>query len=163
MSIIAENLKHIQDNIERAAIKSGRSAKDITLIGVTKTIDTIRIKELLQLGVTNLGENRVQELVSKYDELGASVSWHQIGQLQTNKVKYIIDKVTLIHSVDNEKLAAEIDRQAKKHNKIMDVLVEINVAGEQSKAGVTPEAAKEFIGAISKFSNINIIILNRAH
>ncbi len=156
MGSITENLKLIYDNMERAAIKSGRSLDDITLIGVTKTVDVPRIKELLAQGVVNLGENRVQELLQKYDELSEKPVWHQIGQLQTNKVKYIIDKVSLIHSVDSEKLAEEIDKQAKRHNKVMDILVEINVANEASKAGISLSAASSFIEKISKLENIKV-------
>ena len=156
MSIIKENVEIIQENIKQAALKSGRPADDITLIGVTKTIDCERIRELLNVGVTNLGENRVQEFLPKYDELGNKAIWHQIGQLQTNKVKYIADKMSLIHSVDSLKLAAEINRQALKHSRIIDVLIEINIAGEGSKAGIAPEETRRFIEEMSRFSNIFI-------
>jgi len=156
LSLIKENIKIIRENVKRAALKSGRTENDITLIGVTKTVDCSRIRELLETGVTNLGENRFQELLSKYDELGQAPTWHLIGTLQTNKVKYIVDKVSLIHSVDSVKLAQEINRQAIKHNKIIDVLVEINIAGEGTKAGISPNETKKFIEEISSFSGIFI-------
>ena len=156
MSIIRENVERIQENIKHAALKSGRSADDITLIGVTKTIDCERIRELLDVGVNNLGENRVQEFLPKYDELKGAPTWHLIGQLQTNKVKYIADKVSLIHSVDSVKLASEINRQALKHGRIIDVLIEINVAGEGTKAGIEPENIRQFIEEITCFPNIFI-------
>jgi len=156
LSLIKENVEQIRENIKRAALKSGRSEDDITLIGVTKTVGCERINELLDVGVFNLGENRVQELLSKYDELGSRPTWHLIGQLQTNKVKYIADKVSLIHSVDSVKLASEINKHALKLGKIIDVLVEINVAGEGTKAGIAPDETRRFIEDISGFSNIFI-------
>ena len=160
MSTIKENIEQIRENIKHAALKSGRSSDDITLIGVTKTVDCERIRELLDAGVNNLGENRVQELLSKYDALKTNQQlapiWHLIGQLQTNKVKYITDKVSLIHSVDSVKLASEINRQALKYGKTVDVLVEINIAGEDTKAGIAPKEIRQFFEKISNFPNISI-------
>ncbi len=156
MSEISENLAVIKSNIKRAAEVSGRTEDDILLLGVTKTVDIDRIKTLMNCGVKTLGENRVQELTSKYEVIGDDAEWHLIGHLQTNKVKYIIDKVKLIHSVENVKLAEEINRQALKHNKVMDILVEVNVAGEESKFGVSPDEVGNFIDEISKFKNICI-------
>lgn len=152
--MIAENLKYVKEQIKIAAEKSGRSEKDILLLGVTKTVDVERIKELIGLGVKELGENRVQELTEKYEQIGDDVDWHLIGHLQTNKVKYIIDKVKLIHSVDSIKLAEEIDRQAKKHNKVMDILIEINIGRELSKHGIYLENTEEFIDKLSNFRNV---------
>ena len=156
MNIIKENLDDIKARIKKAAEVSGRTEDDILLLGVTKTVDVERIQNLMDCGVKTLGENRVQELLSKYDIIGADAEWHLIGSLQTNKVKYIIDKVKLIHSVESIKLAEEIDRQAKKHNKIMEILIEINIANEESKHGIAPEKVDEFICEISKFDNIVI-------
>ncbi len=156
MKNISENLKEIRQRIKRAAEVSGRSEDDILLLGVTKTIEIDRINALIECGVKTLGENRVQELVSKYETIGDKAKWHLIGNLQTNKVKYIIDKVEMIHSLDSIKLAEEIDRQSKKHNKIMDVLIEINIAGEQSKHGIEPEKVDSFMLEMSKFDNICI-------
>ncbi len=153
---IQENLKQINYNIEKAAEKSGRKPEEIMLLGVTKTIEPENINHLISLGVKNLGENRVQEFLEKYSVLGNCANWHHIGQLQTNKVKYIIDKVVLIHSVDSEKLAAEIDRQAKKHNKIMDILIEVNVAEEQTKAGISLSEVESLIQKVKEFDNISI-------
>ena len=156
MKNISENLKEIRQRIKRAAEVSGRSEDDILLLGVTKTIEIDRINALIECGVKTLGENRDQELVSKYETIGDKAKWHLIGNLQTNKVKYIIDKVEMIHSLDSIKLAEEIDRQSKKHNKIMDVLIEINIAGEQSKHGIEPEKVDSFMLEMSKFDNICI-------
>jgi len=156
MSDISDNLKEINEKIKNAAVVSGRSREDVLLLGVTKTVDVGRIKTLMECGVKSLGENRVQELLSKYEVIGNQAKWHLIGNLQTNKVKYIADKVELIHSVENVKLAEEIDRQAKKYNKISDILIEVNIAGEVSKHGIEPDYLSRFIDEISKFDNICI-------
>ncbi len=153
---IKNNLDEIMTNIKNAAEASGRKAEDILLLGVTKTVEVERIKKLMECGVKTLGENRVQELLSKYDIIGNEAKWHLIGNLQTNKVKYIADKVELIHSVESVKLAEEIDKQGKKINKVIDILVEINIANESSKHGVLPENVSKFIDEISKFDNICI-------
>lgn len=153
---IKNNLDEIMINIKNAAEASGRKAEDILLLGVTKTVEVERIKKLMECGVKTLGENRVQELLSKYDIIGNEAKWHLIGNLQTNKVKYIADKVELIHSVESVKLAEEIDKQGKKINKVIDILVEINIANESSKHGILPENVSKFIDEISKFDNICI-------
>lgn len=135
---VKENVLKCLDLIEQAKMRAGRSDK-VTLIGATKMQSKELIAQLNDSKVlTDVGENRVQELVEKY-ESGKDLNWHMIGQLQTNKVKYIIDKVVLIHSLDRPSLADEIDRQAKKHNKVMDCLIEVNMGSEISKGGVAPE------------------------
>ncbi len=156
LNLLADNLKRINQNIAIAAEKSGRSPSDITLIGVTKTIDISRINHLLDLGILNLGENKVQEMLEKYDVLGKKPNWHMIGHLQTNKVKYIIDKVSLIHSVDSLKLAQEIDKRAKMHNIVMDILMEVNIAGELSKSGVELSNAFEFAKQLMNFESLRL-------
>jgi len=154
MSIV-ENVVAVREVIAESAKISGRDPSEITLIGVTKTIDTTRIKELLTVGVQNIGENRVQEFLPKYEELGAeSATWHFIGHLQRNKVKYIVDKVDLIHSLDSLPLAVEIDKCARKIGKIMDVLVEVNVGNEPNKHGVAPNEILDFMGNLVKLTNI---------
>lgn len=155
-SYISKNISEIRKKIDAAAIRSGRNPEDILLLAVSKTIDVSRIKAAVNCGLTSLGENRVQEIMDKYEVLGENIKWHLIGHLQTNKVKYIIDKVVLIHSVESIKLAGEIDKQAKKHNVITDVLVEINIADEESKFGIAPKDAEKFISEISKFDNIRV-------
>ena len=122
--------------------------REITVVAATKTVLPERINELPKYGIKIAGENRVQELLDKYDEVHG-LEWHFIGALQTNKVKYIIDKVSLIHSVDREALADEIDRQAEKRGIIANVLVEINVGGETSKSGVSPDRAKNLIDYVA--------------
>lgn len=153
---IEENLNYIKNEIKNALENSDRTLDDITIIGVTKTIDVERIQKLVDLGINNLGENKVQELLDKYDKVKGDVKWHFIGHLQTNKVKYIIDKVILIHSVDSLKLATEIDKQAKKNNIIMDILVQINIGDEESKFGIDIDELDEFIKSVQMFENLRI-------
>lgn len=152
---IADNIKIINQKIETAALKSGRSAKDITLVAVTKTVDTDRILEAVNCGASVLGENKVQELVSKYPQI-PNVQWHLIGHLQTNKVKNIIDKASLIHSVDSFKLASEIDLHAKRINKVQDILIQINISAEATKFGISPNELTGLIEGVQNLCNIRV-------
>ena len=157
MEFIKENIQVINDNIERAALNSGRKKEDITLLGVTKTVDTDAILEAINCGITDIGENKPQELARKYDVIGDKVRWHLIGTLQTNKVKYIIDKVSMIHSLDREALCEEIQKRAEKIDKTIDCLVQVNISKEESKHGLDKENVVEFIKNTSKkYKNINI-------
>ncbi len=156
MGEIQQNIDQIQERIAAAAQKSGRKKEDILLLAVSKTIDAARIKEAVQYGLKELGENKVQEILQKYEPLGKDVKWHFIGHLQTNKVKYIIDKVTLIHSVESLKLAEEINKRAKQINKVMDILIEVNMEGEQSKFGVPPKEALSLIQKIAPLDSVRI-------
>jgi pyridoxal phosphate enzyme (YggS family) len=153
---IKSNVEQIMGRVEKAAQKSGRSAKDITVIGVTKTVEPERIENAINAGIVDLGENRVQELLEKYDKINNRCVWHLIGHLQTNKVKYIIDKVSLIHSLDRIELAREIQKRAEKAGRIMDVLVEVNIAEEESKFGIRKNETSEFMKELSKFGNIRV-------
>ena len=144
MSSISENLNEIRAKIAAAARKSNRDASDITLIAVTKTYSPDMINEAIDNGVTDIGENKVQEIVEKYDSV-KPVRWHLIGHLQTNKVKYIIDKVHMIHSVDSIRLMDEIERQAQKHNVVMNILIQVNISGEESKFGINPDGLEEML------------------
>lgn len=153
---ISENIENIRKNIDAACKRSGRDPKDVLLLAVSKTVDVDRIKVAVDCGLNSLGENRVQEIMEKYEPIGENVKWHLIGHLQTNKVKYIIDKVELIHSVESIKLAEEINKQAKKHNLVMDVLVEVNMADEESKFGVKPEETESFIRELALMDNIRV-------
>ncbi len=145
MSYIEENLKEIRQKIRIAAEKSGRSEEDVTLIAVTKTHPVEAINEAIDLGVTDIGENRVQEIMEKYDRV-KPVRWHLIGHLQTNKVKYIIDKVHMIHSVDSVKLMDEIERQAEKKGVgEIKILIQVNITGEETKSGIDISGLNEMI------------------
>ncbi|NLM13181.1 MAG: YggS family pyridoxal phosphate-dependent enzyme [Epulopiscium sp.] len=156
MNSIKENIEEIRNRIRIAAEKSGRTEKEITLIAVTKTIDISKIKEALSCNISHIGENKVQELLKKYDAFDSDIHWHLIGHLQTNKVKYIIDKVDLIHSVDSERLAYKINEMADKHNKIMDILLQVNIAKEETKFGLMVEEVEPLIDKIKSLKNIRV-------
>lgn len=156
MSHIRENLKEVNSNIQEQLNLSGRPRDGARLIAVTKTYGVDVINEAIDNGVTDIGENRVQEIMEKYDFV-KPVSWHLIGHLQKNKVKYIIDKVELIHSVDSLDLAKEINRQAQKHNKIQKILLEVNVSGEESKFGILPSECEGLCRDIAEgFPNVKV-------
>ncbi len=155
VEIFDENFEDITERIAAAAKKSGRSPADITLLAATKTVDTELINYAISKGVGYIGENRVQELLSKYD-LYAPCHKHFIGHLQTNKVKDIIDKVELIESVDSVRLAKEISKQATKLQKTVDVLIEINIGGEESKSGFAPEQAAAAVAEIAQMQGIRV-------
>jgi pyridoxal phosphate enzyme (YggS family) len=153
---IAENLKTIVDRIAAAAQRAGRDPSSIKLVAVTKTVDVERIREAAAAGAVILGENRVQEAKGKIEKLGRIASWHLIGHLQTNKAKYAVRLFDMIHSVDSIELADEIDRQAAKLGKIQDVLIEVSIAGEASKAGVDLAGAVGLVRAAANLKNISI-------
>ena len=154
--MIKENLETVENNIADAIKKAGRANEEVTLVAVSKTKPADMIREAYDLGVRDFGENRVQEIMEKYPLLPDDIRWHLIGHLQTNKVKYIIDKVAMIHSVDSLKLAKEISRQAVKKNVVMDILIEVNVAEEDSKFGTTCEDAISLVTDISRLDGIRI-------
>ena len=154
--MIRERLEKVQNSISEAVKASGRDEKDVTLIAVSKTKPVEMIKEVYDAGIRDFGENKVQEIMDKYPKLPSDIRWHLIGHLQTNKVKYIIDKVCMIHSVDSLKLAQEISRQAIKHNVTADILIEVNVAGEDTKFGVKPEDTLSLCEEISTLANVRI-------
>lgn len=152
---IKENLIKIKENIVKACEKSGRNPEDVLILAVTKTRSAEEINEAISLGITDIGENRVQELMSKYDDVDKNVRWHIIGHLQTNKVKYIADKVCMIHSVDSVKLAQEIDRQCEKIGKVMDILIEVN-SGEENKNGISYDDVYALIEEAAAMKNVRI-------
>ncbi len=154
--MISDNVKRVFEKMEKAASLSGRSLDDITLVGVTKTVTASEAKELMDAGVKNLGENRVQSLLDKYDVLKDEPVWHLIGHLQTNKVKYIADKVSMIHSLESYRLAEEIDRRFGEQNRCAEVLVQVNVSGEESKFGISPKETFSFIENLSEFKNLSV-------
>ncbi len=151
---VIENYKNAMSRLETALEESGRSIKDVLVIGASKTMPLERILFVRDnTDVKIFGENRVQELLEKYTP---DVRWHFIGQLQTNKVKYIIDKVELIHSVDRLSLLQEIDRQAKKHGKVQDILIEVNIGGEEKKGGVAPAEVIAFAKEVDKYPSVRL-------
>jgi len=154
--MIAENLKSIRQRITRCCEKSGRDPDEVTLVCVTKEASIDEAAGILTLGVQDLGENRVRELVAKHKTIGSRASWHLIGHLQTNKVRDAVSIASLIHSVDSARLAAEINKQAARLNKYQDILLQVNTSGEESKFGVSPQNAVAFLKEISVYPNINI-------
>ena len=156
MSTISDNLAYVEKRIQEACKRSGRKREDVTLIAVSKTKPVPDLEEALRCGYDIFGENKVQEIRDKSPVLPESVHWHMIGHLQANKVKYLIGVVDLIHSVDNDKLAEEIEKQAAKHGAVMDVLCEVNMAGEESKFGLTPEETPDFVRRIAVLPHLKI-------
>jgi pyridoxal phosphate enzyme (YggS family) len=153
---IENNLKIINEKIKKAALKANRNPEEIKLVAVTKTATMEQIKEAISAGVRIIGENKVQEAKEKYQILTADIEWHLVGHLQTNKVKYAIEIFDFIHSVDSIKLAKEIYRRSLQFGMITNVLVEVNVSGEETKYGIKPEEVEYFLKEISKFSRIKV-------
>jgi len=154
--MIAENLKSVTQRITRCCEKSLRSADEVTLVCVTKEATLEEASEALRLGAVNLGENRVQELISKHKIIGDKALWHLIGHLQTNKVRDAVKIASLIHSVDSIKLASQIDKGAAKLNKVQDVLIQVNISGEATKFGVSPDEVSGLLKEISLYHNISV-------
>ncbi len=155
LSVVGDNIKRIEENIEKAKQESGRT-DTVRLMGVTKTVDPEIVSFSVRNGVTLLGENRVQEFLDKRDRYEGSPEVHFIGGLQTNKVKYIIDKVKMIHSANSEKLIAEIDRRAAAAGLKMDILIEVNIGEEESKSGVMPDMLDELTAKVAEYGNVRL-------
>ena len=154
--MLADNLATVQKNIEQACLKAGRDPKEVTLVAVSKTKPVEMLQEAYDAGARVFGENKVQEIMDKYPVLPQDIRWHMIGHLQRNKVKYIVDKVCLIHSVDSLRLAEEISSQAEKKKVEVDILVEVNIAHEESKFGTSREEAISLVEEISKLPHIHV-------
>ena len=154
--MLRENLQEVEQRIADACRRAGRKREEVTLIAVSKTKPAEMLKEAYDLGVRVFGENKVQELTEKYDLLPDDIRWHMIGHLQTNKVKYLIGKTELIHSVDSLKLAKVIEKESEKKECITDILVEVNVAEEESKFGLKMEEVIPFIENAAQFPHINV-------
>ncbi len=154
--MLKNNLEQVQNNIKAACEKCQRNYEDVTLIAVSKTKPLSDIEELITYGTTEFGENKVQELTDKFEHVSTKVNWHLIGHLQTNKVKYIVDKAVLIHSVDSYKLAAEIEKEAAKKNVIANILIQVNIAHEDTKFGILETEVYDLIDKIKDFEHIKI-------
>jgi len=153
---IRSNIEAVQEKIARAATLAGRKPEDVTMVAVTKTVDSAAAREVMQAGVLELGENRVQSFLDKYDVLGDEPNWHIIGHLQTNKVKYVVGKVKLIHSVDSVHLAEEISKKAQALGICQDVLFQFNISGEASKSGEAAESAEAIFEELAKLRGISV-------
>lgn len=154
--MVTENLRELEKRVQMACERSGRRREEVTLIAVSKTKPLEMLREAYEAGARYFGENKVQELVDKYEAMPSDIHWQMIGHLQRNKVKYIIDKAELIHSVDSLRLAETIDKEAGKKGLIANVLLEVNMAGEESKFGIMPEEALDFVKQIVRFRNIKV-------
>lgn len=155
MMNIRDNIEAVRENILSAADRSGRDASEIKLVAVSKTKPVELIREAVDAGIADLGENKVQELTAKYDEI-KNVNWHLIGHLQKNKVKYIAGKTALIHSVDSFELAAEIEKRSAAIENVQDVLIQVNVSGEESKFGIRPDELKDLLARISELGHVKV-------
>lgn len=154
--MLSDNLKQVQNNIKVACERAGRNPEEVKLIAVSKTKPVEMLKEVYETGIRDFGENYVQELVDKIEVLPDDIKWNMIGHLQRNKVKYIVGKVSMIHSVDSLRLAQEISKESVKKNVITDILIEVNVAQEENKFGIKVEDAENFIRKISDLPSIKI-------
>jgi len=157
MSIIKENIVSVRERIAEAALRSGRDPRDVKLMAVTKTVDDDRIAEAIAVeGVDIVGENYIQEARRKIEKLGKRIEWHMIGHLQSNKAKYAVRFVDMIHSVDRIELAKEINRRAEGANRTMKILIEVNLSGEESKSGVVKEGVLSLVRSIAPLANLSI-------
>ncbi|MCM1258129.1 MAG: YggS family pyridoxal phosphate-dependent enzyme [Roseburia sp.] len=154
--MLAENLKQVEENIKNACEKSGRKREEVTLVAVSKTKPVSMLQEIYDCGIRDFGENKVQEICEKREKMPTDIRWHMIGHLQRNKVKYIIRDVELIHSVDTYRLAEEINIQAKKIKRIVPILIEVNVAGETTKFGISAQETLQLVTEISKLDSVCI-------
>jgi PLP dependent protein len=155
--MIAQNVENIRRRIASACNRVGRSPEEVTLVAVSKTVDSDAIREAVRAGCCELGENYIQELREKREQLlDEGIRWHFIGHLQTNKIKYIIDWVQMIHAVDSLHLGQELSRSAEKSNRTVDLLVEVNTSGESSKFGVSPDSAIEFVRQLRAIPRLNV-------
>ena len=154
--MLASNLKEVESKIQEACKKANRSREEVTLIAVSKTKPVSMLQEVYNLGIRNFGENKVQELIEKHPQLPSDIQWHMIGHLQRNKVKQVINKATLIHSVDSLRLAEAIEMEAAKKNIVADILIEVNIAEEDSKYGFKEEEVLLAVEQIAKFPHVRI-------
>jgi hypothetical protein len=153
---VEDNIRHVREMMAEAARRSGRPASATRLMAVTKTVDDDRILAAIRTGVEIIGENYVQEAKRKIDKLGKSGEWHLIGRLQTNKAKYAVHLFDMIHSVDRLELAAELDRRARAALRVMPILIEVNVSGEESKSGIPISAALDLVRVVAPLENLSI-------
>ncbi len=154
--MVKENLEDVEARICAACARAGRDRSEVTLIAVSKTKPVPMLEEAYACGIRDFGENKVQEMMDKYDVMPSDIRWHMIGHLQRNKVKYLIGKTALIHSVDSIRLASQISEQSVKQNVTTDILIEVNIAGEETKFGTSREEAAALVEEAAKLPNIRI-------
>ena len=154
--MLKENLEAVEKRVEEACMRAGRKREEVTLIAVSKTKPVPALREIMDCGIVDFGENKVQEMCGKMEEITEPLRWHLIGHLQRNKVKYIVDKAYMIHSVDSLRLAQEIQKEAEKQDVICQVLIEINIGGEESKDGIPRKEAIPLIREIAQLSRVQV-------
>ena len=154
--MVRENLIKVQQKIDEACERSGRDPKEVTLIAVSKTKPIEMIEEAIDAGKTQFGENKAQEMKEKHDALPDDIKWHFIGHLQTNKVKYVVGRATLIHSVDSLHLAEAIEKESEKKNLVSDILIEVNVACEESKFGLKTDEVEKLVRDVAKLPHLRV-------
>lgn len=153
---VRRNIMNIRKKIKSAAQRTGRDPKDIQLVAVTKNVSPKMMEEAASAGINIFGENRVQEAVSKYNKVRKNIDWHMIGHLQSNKAKIAVELFSMIQSLDSVKLAKEIDKRANRIEKVIDVLIQVNIGREETKFGINPEDVEGFIRSIANLPNINV-------
>lgn len=156
MSTIAENIARIRDRIYNRALKIGRNPDEVTLVAVSKTVEIARVREAIAAGLTTFGENYVQEAQEKIVQIGQGLTWHMIGHLQTNKVKYVVSLFSMIQSVDSLRLAQEISERAIRVGKPVDILMQVNIGAEGTKTGLNPDQVIAFLEDISPLKGIQV-------
>ncbi len=154
---LADNLARVRENIQETTVASGRDPNDVRLVAVTKGVSAATIQQAADLGVEEVGENRVQEAREKWDRINGRIRWHFVGHLQSNKVKYLVDKCVLIHSLDRISLARELSKRMARLERKMDCLVQVNVSGEETKHGLDPSEAAAFIDRVRKLPGIRVV------
>lgn len=154
---LADNLARVRENIQETTVASGRDPNDVRLVAVTKGVSATTIQQAADLGVEEVGENRVQEAREKWDQIDGRIRWHFVGHLQSNKVKYLVDKCVLIHSLDRISLARELSKRMARLERKMDCLVQVNVSGEETKHGLDPSEAAAFIDRVRKLPGIRVV------
>jgi len=156
MTDIGANLERVRERVAKAAERAGRRPSDVLLIGVSKTVEVARIRQAIEAGVAALGENRVQEAKEKVAEIGRPVPWHLIGHLQKNKVRDALELFDVVHSLDRLDLVKELDKRARAHNRTVDALVEVNLAGEASKGGVSADGLGALLDAVAAMPSVKV-------
>jgi len=154
---LADNLARVRENIQETTVASGRDPNDVRLVAVTKGVSAATIQQAADLGVEEVGENRVQEAREKWGRINGRIRWHFVGHLQSNKVKYLVDKCVLIHSLDRISLARELSKRMARLERKMDCLVQVNVSGEETKQGLDPSEAAAFIDRVRKLPGIRVV------
>lgn len=154
---LSENYQEIKKRVNESLQRSVDPKKDVEIVAVSKTVSVAQINEAIELGISHFGENKVQEMVSKMDKVQPSVNWHMIGHLQRNKVKYIVDEVSLIHSLDSISLLEEINRRASVASRVLDCLIQVNVSGEISKYGISPSEVYQLMQQMEMYEHVNVV------